>query len=294
MKKSVLALTLAPLLCFAGPDHRNYWDGDEYRENSSEQRDSATELLEHIEIKPHHRILDIGCGDGSITHALATKVPLGSVVGVDISPFMIDSAKKTFSKNNLSFLTLNALDVDFVNEFDTVVSFSTLQWVPDQRTVLNNVKKALKPGGTLYFQMPCEMPPAMTSAIEATIHTPHWESYYTDFDAGLYFFSEEQYARYVYDEGLEDQMISARIRTHVFPNKSAFVGFLIQWFPYLEPLPLGKKMHFLNEVIQKYLEVVPTDDSGRIYFPVKRLTVIASKRESEVCHLTPIDTEDQQ
>ena len=36
-------------------------------------------------IKPHFRILDIGCGPGSISLDLARLVPEGSVVGVDIS-----------------------------------------------------------------------------------------------------------------------------------------------------------------------------------------------------------------
>jgi ubiquinone/menaquinone biosynthesis C-methylase UbiE len=46
-------------------------------------KDFATHLLPHI--KPHYRILDIGCGPGSITLDLARLVPDGFVRGIDIN-----------------------------------------------------------------------------------------------------------------------------------------------------------------------------------------------------------------
>lgn len=44
----------------------------------------AAHLLPRI--KKHHRILDVGCGPGSITVGLAELVPDGEVVGIDINP----------------------------------------------------------------------------------------------------------------------------------------------------------------------------------------------------------------
>lgn len=43
----------------------------------------ARHLLPHL--KPHYRVLDIGCGPGSITADLAELVPDGEVVGLDIN-----------------------------------------------------------------------------------------------------------------------------------------------------------------------------------------------------------------
>ena len=54
---------------------------DAFAERTAE--DCATHLLPHL--KPHYRILDVGCGPGSITVGLARYVPQGSVVGVDVN-----------------------------------------------------------------------------------------------------------------------------------------------------------------------------------------------------------------
>lgn len=51
--------------------------------NQRSAAEYATHLLSHI--RPHHRILDVGCGPGSITLDLAKLVPEGHVVGVDIN-----------------------------------------------------------------------------------------------------------------------------------------------------------------------------------------------------------------
>lgn len=280
MKKRWLIVSILPLLCFAGLESTNYWDGEEFRKNLNENRDAISELMEYVPILAQHRILDIGCGSGEIPYALAQKVPLGSVIGIDSSPITIDSAKKSFHKENLSFATLNALDIDYDEEFDTIVSFTTLQLIQDQKTVIRNAKKGLKPGGTLYFQMPSEMPPAMNAALRSTMKEAEWASYFIDYTSPLSTVSEEDYAQYLYEEELEQHLVDARINTYLFPNRNTFVSFLVQWIPHLQPLPLGKRMHFLNAVITKYLESVPTDTNGSIYFPVKRLTVIASKKSS--------------
>lgn len=272
-----VALMFVPLFLVAGPDHSNYWNAEEYRNNSSEQQDSAAELIKTIPFEKDQSVLDIGCGDGKITNAIAEMVSSGHVLGLDVSPFMIDSAKKTFHKNNLSFITLNAVDIDYVQEFDVVTSFSTLQWVSDQKTVLAGVMKALRPGGKIFFQMPCEMPPEMQAALKETMNKEEWSPYFEGFDSGLYFFSEEEYAEYLRETGFNEELVQARIRTHKFKDRNAFVKFLVQWFPYLEPLPIGKRMYFLNDVLNSYFKAVPRGENGEAFFPVKRLTVVASK-----------------
>lgn len=52
---------------------------------------SAAFLIPHI--KPHYKVLDVGCGPGSITLDFAALVPQGSVVGLDSSPEALETAK---------------------------------------------------------------------------------------------------------------------------------------------------------------------------------------------------------
>jgi trans-aconitate 2-methyltransferase len=61
------------------------WDPVEYERSSSAQYRWALELISQIDIAPDTHILDIGCGDGKITAHLAAAVPLGWVMGIDLS-----------------------------------------------------------------------------------------------------------------------------------------------------------------------------------------------------------------
>lgn len=51
------------------------WHADEYRTSSSNQKKWALELLSKLDLKGSERVLDIGCGDGEITVAIAQRVP---------------------------------------------------------------------------------------------------------------------------------------------------------------------------------------------------------------------------
>ena len=57
----------------------------------------AQEVLALLDLKGSERILDVGCGEGKITAEIASRVPRGSVVGVDPSRDMIGFAKRHFT-----------------------------------------------------------------------------------------------------------------------------------------------------------------------------------------------------
>ena len=70
------------------------WKGDEYAKHSESQKSSAEDFLGGINLHNATSILDVGCGDGKITAALARAVPQGKVVGIDISSSMIQFAQE--------------------------------------------------------------------------------------------------------------------------------------------------------------------------------------------------------
>lgn len=143
----VLNLSFAPLLLTA----QDYWKAEEYYQNSSSQKDAATDLMKHVKMRGNESILDVGCGDGKITAEIANKVPQGSVIGVDISPSMIDFAQATFPQKhypNLKFLFKNAENLDYKEEFDIVFSFTTLMWIQNHQAFLEGAYHSLKPSGT--------------------------------------------------------------------------------------------------------------------------------------------------
>jgi arsenite methyltransferase len=109
------------------------------------------------------RILDIGCGTGSLVYILSKLVgPSGYVVGIDICQGSIDLAKQEsahhvalwgYDKPNFEFHVANAerlLDLGF-ESFDLIVSNGVFCLVPDKEKAFQTVAGLLKTGGQFYI-----------------------------------------------------------------------------------------------------------------------------------------------
>ena len=102
-------------------------------------------LLTFLPENPAQAILDLGCGTGTLTAQLAAR---GSrVIGVDSARPMVERARVQYPE--LTFEVCDALALPFEGEFDVVFSNAVFHWIADHDTLLENVKKALKPGGQL-------------------------------------------------------------------------------------------------------------------------------------------------
>lgn len=102
-------------------------------------------LLAFLPENPAQAILDLGCGTGTLTAQLAAR---GSrVIGVDSAHPMVERARAQYPE--LTFEVCDALALPFEGEFDVVFSNAVFHWIADHDTLLENVKKALKPGGQL-------------------------------------------------------------------------------------------------------------------------------------------------
>ncbi|GAA3293148.1 hypothetical protein GCM10020295_14240 [Streptomyces cinereospinus] len=97
---------------------------------------SAAYLLGSLE--PHLRILDVGCGPGTITADLAELVPDGHVTGVDRAPDVLERARATAAGRGLTGVDFAVADVhalDFPDDtFDVVHAHQVLQHVGDPGT----------------------------------------------------------------------------------------------------------------------------------------------------------------
>ena len=114
------------------------WDAEDYARNSAGQQEWALELIPKLGLKGNERVLDVGCGDGKITAAIADALDFGSVLGIDSSPEMVAHATKAFPENRarLAFACLDVREISFLREFDVVFSNAALHWVPDHGPLL--------------------------------------------------------------------------------------------------------------------------------------------------------------
>jgi trans-aconitate 2-methyltransferase len=159
------------------------WDGRSYRQVSALQTWLATQSLSGVSMAGHERVLDVGCGDGRITAAIAEKLPRGSILGIDPSPRMIEVAR-TLSSARLSFAVDDARTMGYRDEFDAVVSFNALHWVRDQHAVLTRIRTALHDEGWVLIQVVCRGDrPSLESVAMQTCAEPAWRRYFTGFHA---------------------------------------------------------------------------------------------------------------
>lgn len=100
-------------------------------------------------LQPQHRILDVGCGPGSITATLAPLVPEGSIVGIDAGSSVIEAAKaRSDLPANCTFQTGNATQLPFPDEtFDVVCTSQLLCHLSDPVAGMRDMRRVVKRGG---------------------------------------------------------------------------------------------------------------------------------------------------
>ena len=121
------------------------WNAEWYENKHGFVAEYDRELLSCVLENPDQSILDLGCGTGTLTHALLEKS--ASVTGLDSSPEMIAKSRQLYP--GMDFRVLDARLMPWRNRFDIVFSNAALHWIPDHGTLLNAVSRVLKPQGKL-------------------------------------------------------------------------------------------------------------------------------------------------
>jgi len=114
----------------------------------------GAEAMRALPLTSGCRVLDIGCGCGDTTLALAAAVgPAGSVVGVDISRPMLDVARaRAAATPAAEFVEADAQTADLgQGGFDAAFSRFGVMFFSDPPAAFANIRKALKPGAPLAF-----------------------------------------------------------------------------------------------------------------------------------------------
>lgn len=100
-------------------------------------------------LRPGLRVLDVGCGSGSITRDVARAVgPTGRVIGIDVNPVLIDRARaRNANIPNVSFRVCDIRREHPVGKFDLAYAARVLQWITDPRSVVSMIRKVIVVGG---------------------------------------------------------------------------------------------------------------------------------------------------
>ena len=118
---------------------------------------SPDKLIERSGIKPGMTIIDVGCGSGAFTTAVARVAgDQGRVYAVDIQPAMLQQLKDKLLKpenrdiRNIELKEAGAYELPFADEsIDLVYMVTVLMEIPDRGKALRETRRVLKPDGIL-------------------------------------------------------------------------------------------------------------------------------------------------
>jgi len=96
------------------------------------------------------RLLDVGCGTGSLTFKLRELAPSARIVGIDVAESYLEFARSRARDPNITFQWADATDLPFGDgEFDRALSLLVLQFVPDSAGVVSELRRVVRPGGVV-------------------------------------------------------------------------------------------------------------------------------------------------
>lgn len=123
----------------------------ETRGADAQQQRMRDAFLGDIGFPAGARVLDVGCGTGVLTRRVARWSNVGSVVGVDVAPSLLDRARALCAAlPNVAFEEGDATALPFADaSFDVVVLDSTISHVPDAGRAVAEAARVLRPNGVL-------------------------------------------------------------------------------------------------------------------------------------------------
>lgn len=244
------------------------WNAGEYAKHSSLQQAMAEEQLRLLKLAGSERILDVGCGDGKVTAAIAARVPTGTVVGVDPSRGMIAFASAHHSAPNLRFEVADARCLPFRGEFDRVVSFNALHWVKDQDAALASIRAALGPSGHAQLRLvPAGTRRSVEYLAEEVRQEPRWAEYFVDFTEPFAHFTPDEYHALAERNGFRVTSLEVHDRRWDFGDREAFAAFCGGIFSeWTRVLPESDRPEFVREVSRRYCELSPCGGRGTSVF----------------------------
>ena len=107
-------------------------------------------FIDFAGVADNERILDVGCGTGSLTFALAGKANLAAIVGIDYSPVFVAEAMRRNSDPKITVRQGDACDLPFADgAFDRSMALLVLHFVPEAGKAVGEMRRVVRPGGVV-------------------------------------------------------------------------------------------------------------------------------------------------
>lgn len=107
-------------------------------------------LIDFAGLADGERILDVGCGTGSLTFALPQAAEVSAIAAIDYSPVFVEEAKRRNSDARISIQEADACALPFEDDhFDRALSLLVLHFVPEAGKAVSEMRRVVRPGGVV-------------------------------------------------------------------------------------------------------------------------------------------------
>lgn len=203
------------------------WDPDTYTRFAELRARPFWDLADAIDSSaPIGTMVDLGCGTGELTRALADRLDVRAAVGIDSSPAMLERTRE-HSGGRCSFAAGDIATWSSDAPVDLVVANASLQWVSDHASVLERWVAQLAPLGQLAVQVPANADhPSHTCAASVAEREPFRSSMGgtpPPDPVASNVLAPEAYAELLHDLGLEHPCVRLKVYPQVMESSAAVV-----------------------------------------------------------------------
>jgi trans-aconitate 2-methyltransferase len=251
------------------------WDPGQYGRYADERSRAYHELVARVRAETPRYVVDLGCGDGSLTATLAGRWPGATVVGVDSSTEMLAAARPAGVELRQGSIEEWTPD----RPVDVLVSNAAFQWVPGHPALLAGWVAALAPGGELAFQVPGNFGAPSHTILAELRQVPRWhELLGADADRSPAVLEPADYLARLTALGCE---VDAWETTYLHLLHGTDP--VLEWVrgtalrPVLAALPPADATVFEAEYAERLREAYPAGPGGTV-FPFRRIFVVARRR----------------
>lgn len=251
------------------------WSAKQYSSFEDERTRPVRDLLAALPIQNVRIAVDLGCGPGNSTEALARRFPEALITGLDNSRDMVESARTRRPDLIFEYADIGAWNPS--ETFDVILANASLQWLPDHARLYPHLLSKLAPGGVLAIQTPDNLEEPAHRLMREVAAAGPWAS-----ALGLHSPLPPRHPAEWYYQMLRPHCIRLDIwRTTYFHPLAGGAAAVVEWFkgsalrPYLEPLDAAMQAAFLQHYQAAIEQAYTTQPDGMVLLPFPRLFVVA-------------------
>ena len=252
------------------------WSSKQYSKFETQRTQPSLDLISRISDIEPKRTLDIGCGPGNSTAALAKAFPDTELIGIDASDNMLLKARESYP--DIRFIRgFIPDDLDkLTGKFDLIFSNACIHWIPDQERLINSVFEKLANNGYFAVQIPMIQEAPFYKLLDNLTALSKWKKL-SDVKNFHNLLPEEYY-----DLFLAPNCDFEMWQTSYYHIIDDFKG-IIEWYrgsglrPYLDRLSQSEQENLISDLLDGLKDYYTMQADGKVLLKMPRLFFVLRK-----------------